>query len=537
MTSLLYAVRRRLRLAWALATVQLVAPAVAAAALVLVLIGRVRPWSWPEPAAVAVAGAAMLTVVAAALAVRVPITVAARAADRGLATGDAFATALELERRHPPSPLADHVKARAVDLAAGRSASDAVPLRLRPRRLLVVGVLATCAVVLGLVANHQDDVRRRQAGEQRALAAEAARQAKAADELKKAAQSRGQEEVARQVQELARALAAATNLQEGRAAVDKTARELASGLSPDLLAQKAAARGLDRTLAASPLPQTGNGDATSQLQALAGALSKLSPEERLALADRLAGLAATQTTGDPAAARALEQAAGALRAGDLGTAGAALNAAAAAQSATSTSVGDQEAALSALSSLAATEAALSAAAAGQNQGGHQGQDGGQGQGAGAEQGQGGQGQGAGAGQGSQGQGQGGGQGQAAGGGSGQAGGTGTPTGSGTGGAGTPNGTGNNASVGLQEATIFAPSAQGAPGPQLNANGQIGEGPTQATAGRATGPNTASGGQVPLASVLAQSQAQATQAIDRLGLAPSQRALVQAYFAALAAAGS
>lgn len=523
MTSLLYAVRRRLRLAWALATVQLVAPAVAAAALVLVLIGRVRPWSWPEPAAVAVAGAAMLTVVAAALAVRVPITVAARAADRGLATGDAFATALELERRHPPSPLADHVKARAVDLAAGRSASDAVPLRLRPRRLLVVGVLATCAVVLGLVANHQDDVRRRQAGEQRALAAEAARLAKAADELKKAAQSRGQEEVARQVQELARALAAA-NLQEGRAAVDKAARELASGLSPDLLAQKAAARGLDRTLAASPLPQTGNGDATSQLQALAGALSKLSPEERLALADRLAGLAATQTTGDPAAARALEQAAGALRAGDLGTAGAALNAAAAAQSATSTSVGDQEAALSAFSSLAATEAALSAAAAGQNQGGHQGQGGGQGQGAGA-------------GQGSQGQGQGGGQGQAAGGGSGQAGGTGAPTGSGTGGAGTPNGTGNNASVGLQEATIFAPSAQGAPGPQLNANGQIGEGPTQATAGRATGPNTASGGQVPLASVLTQSQAQATQALDRLGLAPSQRALVQAYFAALAAAGS
>src|SRR5205085_4359882 len=144
---------------------------------------------------------------------------------------------------HAGGALADHVRARAVDLAAGRRATEAVPLRVRPRRLLVVAALASSAVVLAVVANHQDDVRHREAAEQRALKAEAGHLGKAADDLKKDAQSPGQEAVARQLQELARALAAAENLQEGRAAIDQAARDLAAGLSPDLLAQKAAAQG------------------------------------------------------------------------------------------------------------------------------------------------------------------------------------------------------------------------------------------------------------------------------------------------------
>jgi hypothetical protein len=65
MLALLAAVRRRLRLAWGVATAELVAPVVAGVALMLVVVGRFRPWSWPEPAALAVAGASVPLAVAA----------------------------------------------------------------------------------------------------------------------------------------------------------------------------------------------------------------------------------------------------------------------------------------------------------------------------------------------------------------------------------------------------------------------------------------------------------------------------------------
>jgi hypothetical protein len=81
--------------------------------------------------------------------------------------------------------------------------------------------------------------------------------------------------------------------------------------------------------------------------------------------------------------------------------------------------------------------------------------------------------------------------------------------------------------------VFSPPADATAGPQLNTPGQIGEGPTQA-AGRGDAPSTLSAASVPLSSVLPHYQAAATQALDRLALPPSQRALVQAYFAALAA---
>jgi hypothetical protein len=162
----------------------------------------------------------------------------------------------------------------------------------------------------------------------------------------------------------------------------------------------------------------------------------------------------------------------------------------------------------------------------QGQGGQQGQQGQQG-----EQGQQGQGQG----QGQQGQGQGQGQGQAGqgtGGASGRVGGTNAPSGSGQGGPGKPDGTGNNPSVGLQAATVFDPPHEGTNGEQLNVTGQLGQGPSQA-AGRGNGPSSRNQAQVPLAQVLPRYQAEATAALQRLGLPASQRALVEAYFAALA----
>ena len=81
---LLAAVRRRLRLAWALATGQLFAPLIGLLLLLLVLVARLRPWTWPEPAALMLGAVAAPALLAAALLLRVPVTVAARAADRGL---------------------------------------------------------------------------------------------------------------------------------------------------------------------------------------------------------------------------------------------------------------------------------------------------------------------------------------------------------------------------------------------------------------------------------------------------------------------
>ena len=112
------------------------------------------------------------------------------------------------------------------------------------------------------------------------------------------------------MEELARELASAPDLPRGQEALDAAARELAGQLSPNLLAQKAAVRGLDRSLASSPLPgAAAGGDAAEQLRSAAAGLAQLSPEQRQALAERLAAMAATQAAGNTDAASALSAAA------------------------------------------------------------------------------------------------------------------------------------------------------------------------------------------------------------------------------------
>src|SRR5688572_21100312 len=124
---------------------------------------------------------ALPTLVATAVLLRVSPAVAARAADRGLETGDAFTTALELESgRLPDGPLAERVQARAAALASGRRAADAIRLRLEPRRLALSGVLVVLAASLAVMPNHQDDVRRRRAAEQELAKQEAEALRKAA---------------------------------------------------------------------------------------------------------------------------------------------------------------------------------------------------------------------------------------------------------------------------------------------------------------------------------------------------------------------
>jgi hypothetical protein len=110
------------------------------------------------------------------------------------------------------------------------------------------------------------------------------------------------------------------------------------------------------------------------------------------------------------------------------------------------------------------------------------------------------------------------------------GGTNAATGSGSGGPGTANGTGNNASVGLQQATVYDPT-EGTDGEQIQLGGRPGQGPTF-NAGKGQGPSRATGARVPLERALPRYRAEATRALDSLDLPPSLRALVRAYFDSL-----
>ena len=96
---------------------------------------------------------------------------------------------------------------------------------------------------------------------------------------------------------------------------------------------------------------------------------------------------------------------------------------------------------------------------------------------------------------------------------------------------TGGGTGNNPSGGLESATVFDP-AGGTDGDVLNTTGQEGEGPSQQV-GQGDGLSLQNGAQVPVGNVLPRYSAEATAALDRLDIPPTQRALVQSYFAALA----
>jgi hypothetical protein len=80
--------------------------------------------------------------------------------------------------------------------------------------------------------------------------------------------------------------------------------------------------------------------------------------------------------------------------------------------------------------------------------------------------------------------------------------------------------------------VYDPSASN--GPDLNAGGPVGAGPTGGTVGQGAGPNTAGPASVPVSDALPRYEPQATAALDRLDLPPSVRDLVRAYFDGLAA---
>lgn len=498
---LLRSVRRRLRVAWAAETLQLAAPLTAVGALALVLLGRFAEWaSWAEPVAVGLAVVSVLVIVGTALAVRIDDRLAARAADNGLHTHDAFASALELGDVDPE--FGPRIVARADHLAASATATDAVPYRFHRRPVVLAAVLGPLAVALGLISNPQDAIRQRHAAE-RAVIEE---QAKSLEELAAELEQQGETaaEATERLKELAEELAKSDSLEEAQRQLEQAADELAAAVPPDELAKKAATKGLEESLERSPLGDQG-ASAAEQLEATAGALGDKSAAELAELADRLDDLAETQEAGDPATAEALAEAAAAARAGDLATASARLGEAAAAHAA----------ATAAASSAAASSAAAAAARAAADAAARAGDGDGTGKGSGSGSGKGsGKGSGSGSGSGS----------------GGNPSGTVTGGGSGTdgrGGQGTPGGT--NGTVAGQEpdtATIFDP-VSGKDG-ETEAVGGSGAG-DGSTIGITDGPTNAGGRTIPLSEALPQYTETATEALDRAAVPPSVRDLVLDYF--------
>jgi hypothetical protein len=104
-------------------------------------------------------------------------------------------------------------------------------------------------------------------------------------------------------------------------------------------------------------------------------------------------------------------------------------------------------------------------------------------------------------------------------------------GSGQGGTGTAAGTGTNASIGLQTATVYDPNRKGTDGDQLNVTGRPGNGQSQVVGqGNLTDPVNAP--LVPLAQAFPRYREQASEALSRLDIPPSMRAVVRAYFDSL-----
>ena len=395
-------------------------------------------------------------------------------------------------------------------------------------------MLGAAALVIALLPNHQDALRAERAAERAALATQAT-------ELRKTADLVGRQptgaNAADRLRVLADALDKAQRLSNGSSEIDKAVADLQTSISPDLLRQKAAALGIERSVKANPLtksPTAGVG-ASAQLQRAAQA-AEMSEAERGALAQRLDNLANAQRNANPELAKSLEAAASALRSGDTAAAQKALNDAAGLQTGRLDTLAGQQAAAAASQAAANAKANLDAQRTGQGQQGQsqsqqsQGQQGqgqsGQGQSGQGQQGQGSQGQGKG-----QGQGSGQGQGQGSGSPSGKVGGTNAATGSGQGGQGRPNGSGNNASVGIQsDPKIFDPAFTN--GDQLLGDPLANDGPGEVQ-GKVAGANQAGGVVTPLAEALPRYAAQATEALDTLSIPPSLRDLVRAYFDQLA----
>ena len=522
---LLRAIRRRLRAAWALATVQVLAPLAFGSALVLVVLGRFFDLAWSEPAALAVVVGAAPGVLAIAAVIKVPDATAARAADNGLETRDAFASALEFSTDE--SDFGQRIQHRAAHLAAGARAKDAVPFRLYRRQVLAAGLLCPAALILALMANPQD-AQRAQRAQERAIIATAVKSLQA--EVTRLESVPNGSAAAERLQQLVKELGKTASLAKTDELLKNAAADLQREVSNDLLAKKAATQGLAKSLENQPLPNASAGASVQdQLAKAADNLDNMTDQERQDLADRLDQLAAAQEAGDQTAAAALHDAAAAVRAGATSAAKAALGEAGAATASSSDAVAAGQAAGDA--SKAATKARAQAAQAGQAKGA--GSQAGAGQGSGQSSGQG-SGKGSGKGSGS-------GSGSGTGSGSGSGGGGGSPSGNvnGGGGGASPNGgkggkgqgtgtSGPKAGEIPKTDTIFDPVTNFGTGETGTVGGGSGTG-QGGTVGKGNGNTQAGDSRVSLSDAIANYSEQATAALDSNPVPPSVRGVVVSYF--------
>ncbi len=175
---------------------------------------------------------------------------AARAADRGLGTDDAFGAAIEFADLD--SDFGEGIRQRAAILAKAASAKAAAPLPRLRGRWAIAAALAAAALVMGLVANPQDEVRA-----ERAQANEVAEEL--AQELEEAAAELDDPdtvEVGAQLDRLAEELRQAQSFDEISELLNRAEQEL-SERSPNFATERAAAEGLERSLETNPLARAG----------------------------------------------------------------------------------------------------------------------------------------------------------------------------------------------------------------------------------------------------------------------------------------
>ncbi|MDQ3544194.1 MAG: hypothetical protein M3431_10090, partial [Actinomycetota bacterium] len=284
--ALLRAVRRRLRLAWALDTVQLLAPVVAVVALVLVGSAWITPLpmlgSIPgDRIALVIAAAALVAVIVLAIVLRLPDRTVARAADRGLRTNDAFSTALEISADHVP--FGDRVRERAVRLASGGNAREAVVLPWRRRSVVLAAALAPIVIALAVTTNPQDNRQAEDERNQAAIAAAVQELEETADELAEHPEST---EALERLEELTEALEQTNDPARAEELLREAAAELDQARDPETLAERAATQGLESSVASEPLPGSdASSGASEQFEQMADELDSMSPEQMDAAAE------------------------------------------------------------------------------------------------------------------------------------------------------------------------------------------------------------------------------------------------------------
>jgi hypothetical protein len=251
----------------------------------------------------------------------------ARLVDLSAGLKDRLTTAVELLQGRIHSPLAERQVADALARGSELAPARVFPWRWHPLRWAAAGALVALFFWLSLQTNPRDRVLAREAEARQAIAAVQANVEQLKNELGNAENPSPELQQAReQLERLSRELAqAGPNQEQALARLGEAEQNLAGQLNPRAQAERFGldrlARELDRSgQAPGTSSQFQQGDRQAPAQALeniAGQLGNLSAENREALAQALERAVQTMRGINPILADRLQQAADALRRGDL----------------------------------------------------------------------------------------------------------------------------------------------------------------------------------------------------------------------------